>query len=470
MLKPPLAALSAVALSAAAIYFADSLHPVWWLMWLAPLPVLLLAPRLKVLSLFGAAFLAWAFGHLNLVSYYRIVQIPYPIITLAVTAPAALFALAVLLYRFLLLRSRPLAAAACFASFWTLCQYLTEYSGGSYGDLAYTQMDCLPLLQLASVTGMSGITFIVMFIPASAAAAVTTRANRTLLAVTAALLVAVFGFGIARLGGAGEDDPTVVVGMVVSDLKPNLLPEKPDEASRLLQQYADEAVKLGRRGARIILLPEMAAVVTPDHIAELDELFGQTARAANVRILVPIIHPTPEGRRNEARLYDATGRLEATYWKHHLVPVLEDRTRPGTEIAILRDPRSTLGIEICRDMDFVPLARRYGREGVGLLLVPAWDFVVDDWLHSRMAFMRAVENGFHLARLAKQGRMTLLDTRGRVRTERRSNAAPFSTLLAPVGLQAQPTFYTRWGDWFILALAVILVAGLAFGLRRRNAS
>lgn len=257
--------------------------------------------------------------------------------------------------------------------------------------------------------------------------------------------------------------------MVVSDLKENLLPEKPGEASRLLRQYAEEAVKLGCRGARIILLPEMAAVVTPDHIEELDQLFGQAARAANARILVPIIHPLPEGRRNEARLYDATGRLEATYWKHHLVPVLEDRTRPGTEMAILRDPRSTLGIEICRDMDFVPLARRYGREGVGLLLVPAWDFVVDGWLHSRMAFMRGVENGFHIARLAKQGRMTLLDTRGRVRTERHSNAAPFSTLLAPVGLQAQPTLYTRWGDWFIGVLAVLLVASLASGLRRRSA-
>ncbi|WP_321476200.1 nitrilase-related carbon-nitrogen hydrolase [uncultured Paludibaculum sp.] len=466
-MRPAVAAVAAVALSATAIFFADSLHPVWWLMWLAPIPVLLLAPRLTALPLFGAAFLAWAVGHLNLVSYYRMVQIPYAVIALAVAGPALLFGLSALLYRVLVLRGHALAAAAAFASFWTLCQYLIEYSGGSYGDLAYTQMNCLPLLQLASVTGMSGITFVVMLIPASVAAAVTARSKRAVLAVTAAVLVAVFGFGVSRLGSHG-DDPTVVVGMVVSDLKQNLLPEKPDDASRLLKQYAEEAVNLGRRGARIILLPEMAAVVTDDHLAELDQLFGQTARAANARILVPILHPMPEGRRNEARLYDATGRLEATYWKHHLVPVLEDRTRPGTELALLRDPRSTIGIEICRDMDFVPLARRYGREGTGLLLVPAWDFVVDDWLHSRMAFMRGVENGFHVARLAKQGRMTLLDAHGRVRVERDSKAAPFSTLLAPVGLQALPTLYTRWGDWFIGVLVLILCACLAYGFSRRS--
>ncbi|MGJ5819849.1 nitrilase-related carbon-nitrogen hydrolase [Paludibaculum fermentans] len=467
-MKPALAALSAVALSAAALFFADSLHPVWWLMWLAPIPVLLLATRLKALPLFGAAFLAWAAGHLNVVSYYRLVQIPYALIAVIVIAPAILFGLSVLLYRLLLLRGHALAAAAAFASFWTLCQSLIEYVGGSYGDLAYTQMDCLPLLQLAALTGMSGITFVIMLLPAAVAAALSVRYKRTVLAVTGMVLVVVLGFGISRLRSDGDDGPTVVVGMVVSDLKPNLLPEKPEDSSRLLKQYAEEAVKLGRRGARIIMLPEMVAVVEPEHIAELDQLFGQTARAANARILVPIIHPTPEGRRNEARLYDASGRLEATYWKHHLVPVLEDRTRPGTELTLLRDPRSTIGIEICRDMDFTPLARRYGREGAGLLLVPAWDFVVDDWLHSRMAFMRGVENGFHIARLAKQGRMTLLDTRGRVRMEHRSDAAPFSTLLAPVGLGAQPTLYTRWGDWFIAALALILCASLLDGLRRRG--
>ncbi|MGC4053740.1 MAG: nitrilase-related carbon-nitrogen hydrolase [Paludibaculum sp.] len=468
MLKPAVAALSAVALSAASVYFGDSLHPVWWLMWLAPLPVLLLATRLRALSLFGAAFLAWGIGHLNVISYYRLVQIPYSIIAFSIVGPAALFGLSVLLYRQLILRGHALSAAAAFASFWTLCQYLAGLSGGSYGNLAYTQMDCLPLLQLASLTGMAGITFVIMLLPAAAAAALTLRFNHAVLGVTAVVVVTALGFGVSRLRADGDDDPTVVVGMVVSDLKENLLPEKPEEAARVLKQYAEEAVKLGRRGARIVMLPEMAAVVTEDRITELDQLFSQTARAANARILVPIIHPMPEGRRNEARLYDATGRLEITYWKHHLVPVLEDRSRPGTEIALLRDPRATIGIEICRDMDFVPLARRYGREGTGLLLVPAWDFVVDDWLHSRMAFMRAVENGFHLARLAKQGRMTLLDARGRVRVERASNAAPFATLLAPVGLHPLPTYYTRWGDWFVGVLGVVLCACLVYGFSRRD--
>ena len=48
-------------------------------------------------------------------------------------------------------------------------------------------------------------------------------------------------------------------------------------------------------------------------------------------------------------------------------------------------------VAICKDLDYPPLGRAYARAEVGLLLVPAWDFQNDGWLHSRMAVMRGVE-------------------------------------------------------------------------------
>lgn len=59
---------------------------------------------------------------------------------------------------------------------------------------------------------------------------------------------------------------------------------------------------------------------------------------------------------------------------------------------------SVWGMQICKDMDFPRLSRRYGVKGVGLLLVPAWDFTLDGWLHGRMAVMRGVESGFTIVR------------------------------------------------------------------------
>ena len=49
-----------------------------------------------------------------------------------------------------------------------------------------------------------------------------------------------------------------------------------------------------------------------------------------------------------------------------------------------------------------------------LLLVPAWDFDVDGWLHGRMAILRGVESGFSIVRAPKQGILTVTDDRGRV--------------------------------------------------------
>jgi apolipoprotein N-acyltransferase len=84
------------------------------------------------------------------------------------------------------------------------------------------------------------------------------------------------------------------------------------------------------------------------------------------------------------------------------------------------------------------------------LLVPAWDFVADGWLHGRMAILRGVEDGFSIARAPKQGILTVSDDRGHVLAERASSAAPFATLVASVPVVNQPTLYARSGNWFPL--------------------
>ena len=58
--------------SAVALYFGTGLHPLWWLTWLAPIPVLVVAPRLSQKAAFAMAFLAWAVGGLNLWRYIRV--------------------------------------------------------------------------------------------------------------------------------------------------------------------------------------------------------------------------------------------------------------------------------------------------------------------------------------------------------------------------------------------------------------
>ena len=130
-----------------------------------------------------------------------------------------------------------------------------------------------------------------------------------------------------------------------------------------------------------------------------------------------------------------------------------------------REPSGLWGAAVCKDMDFPNPSRAYGAADLGLLLVPAWDFVDDGWLHDRMAVMRGVEYGFPIARVAKQGLMTVTDDRGRVLAERSSRATrPFSSLIADVPVRHEQTLYARFGDWFAwlcLAAAALCIAAAA---------
>jgi apolipoprotein N-acyltransferase len=114
-------------------------------------------------------------------------------------------------------------------------------------------------------------------------------------------------------------------------------------------------------------------------------------------------------------------------------------------------------------MDFPRLSRQYSQDGVGLLLVPAWDFVQDGWLHGRMAVLRGVESGFSIARSAKLGILTATDDRGRILVERGSIIGPpFATAVVAIPVRHDATIYSRFGDWFAwLCIMLIVVALLA---------
>ncbi len=128
-----------------------------------------------------------------------------------------------------------------------------------------------------------------------------------------------------------------------------------------------------------------------------------------------------------------------------------------------------IGLAICKDMDFHDIGQAYAARNAQLLLVPAWDFSIDGWLHSRMAIMRGVENGFAIARAARSGRLTLSDDRGRVLAEASSEKHD-AELVGDLPLRETQTLYSRWGDWFawLDLAALIVLLGLALRRSRRE--
>ena len=147
-----------------------------------------------------------------------------------------------------------------------------------------------------------------------------------------------------------------------------------------------------------------------------------------------------------------------------MLPPFESKFTVGNSQTTLQQPR--WGVTICKDMDFPGLSREYGRDGVGLLLVPAWDFDADGWLHGRMAILRGVEDGFSIARAPRHGILSVSDSRGRVLAERSTAAAPFSTILTQVPVNHEATLYSRAGDWFAWCCITLLLGLLVFARPR----
>jgi apolipoprotein N-acyltransferase len=235
---------------------------------------------------------------------------------------------------------------------------------------------------------------------------------------------------------------------------------------QLFGDYAGKCERLAAQGAQVIVLPEKIALLSDEATGRLDALFGAAAARAQASVVVGLDRGTSAKRLNEARLYSPDGSLAATYQKHHMVPGFEDADQPGTTITVLDRQAGVWGMQICKDMDFPRLSRDYGARGVGLLLVPAWDFTLDGWLHRRMAVMRGVESGFASARAAKQGLLTVSDDRDRVLAQRDAATVPFASLVTTVPVRHDATFYVRFGDWFAwlnVAALVLLLLGMAFG-------
>ena len=231
-----------------------------------------------------------------------------------------------------------------------------------------------------------------------------------------------------------------------------------EQALGLLREYADEIRRVTPAGTQVVVLPEKIGRISETALAEVDSLYSSAASATRAAIVLGLVRKMPSGAFNSSRLYSADGKLEANYDKHHLLPGVEPE-KPGDKRVVLDEPSGRWGLQICKDMDFPKLSREYAAEGANLLLVPAWDFNLDRWLHARMAVLRAVENGFALARSARNGLLTLSDNRGRILAERETVPDRFASITGKVNVSREETFYARTGDWFAwLCVAAVRVS------------
>jgi apolipoprotein N-acyltransferase len=446
--------LLAALASGGMLILAGDLEPWWAVAWVAPLPLLVAAfraPAGEARVLAAGAGLVAAAG----VTGYR-AEITGPAVTLGLALLTGLaWMLVVAGARAAMLGSRHWLTGFAYPVLWaavdTLVGALSPH--GTAGSLAYSQMDALPVIQVASVAGTAGVVFAVSLFPSVLAVAWCRRGDidRPWLAygVPAVVLVSVLAFGVGRLAAAPQA-PTIGVGLAAVD-RPRTAGAGGDPWDAYLQAVA----RMAEDGARVVVLPEKIAPLDVGAAARVRVRLADAARSRQLYLVAGVTVLAGGHRENRAWLFGPDGALVADYAKQHLIPGLERDFVPGRELVVRRVADREMAVAICKDMDFAPLGRGYGGRGAVAVLVPAWDFERDAWLHARMATLRGVESGYTVIRAARQGLLSVTDRYGRVIGEAPSGSAPVARLVvaAPLG-PGQPTPYARVGDvfgWLCLA-------------------
>jgi apolipoprotein N-acyltransferase len=393
--------------SAVLFYFGTGLAPIGTLTWLAPLPILWLAPRLPWWGAVGLALAAWIAGATNMSSYYaRDLKLPVPRVAGFTLMGGLLLAGAVTAFRALILAGQPLMAALAVPLIWVAGEFRVSVTQphGAWWSLAYTQSSSRFMLQPLALTGVWGLSFLILFTPAAIAAAVLAERKTAIIAAAVVVLLAAASFSAVRLATTAKG-PTVRVGLIALSQQqdPVRLP------SLLLQSYLDGMRDLAERGATTIVAPEAVFRVDEPDLEQLTDALTALSRETHATLVLGAV----VGTSNTALVASPDGQLHR-YAKQHLIPGLEDSLEPGSGTLVLD---GGTGVLICKDLDFPATVRDTRAAGARLLVAPAWDFDRDGWLHSRMALARSVQFGMPVLRSARAGRLTVTDPYGRVIAE-----------------------------------------------------
>ena len=312
---------------------------------------------------------------------------------------------------------------------------------GTAGSTAYSQYGSLPLLQLVSVTGIWGLTFLISWLAPVvnqiwergwSDSAVRAPAVLLVVAFTAALL-----FGGARLAFAAPAAETVRVAALAPDralselayAAPDLTSGSQDERALARNEYFapvlddlfDRSEREALAGAKIIAWSEAAARTLEEDQSSVIDRAADLARKHGVYLQVSMIVQLPAGsearggprNENHAVLLDPDGSIVWDYQK--LKPTPGDGQHPAAgEIPTVDTPYGRLATIICQDDFFPGLVRQAGAADVDILLVPSSDWESVAAWHAQQAPFRAVENGVAIVRPTRQGISLATDGQGRL--------------------------------------------------------
>jgi apolipoprotein N-acyltransferase len=444
---------SAALISGVLLYLSQGLSDLWYLSWLALIPVLWLAySEVPAWQLIIASMGAWLAGQIYAFQCYGAVS---PLLILSGLLPLTiLFPLGLVFARFAQRRASGLATLLAYPACWTALEYLygRVAPNGSFGSLAYSQVSAPLLIQSASLLGMYSITFLIcLFANAIAMNLHGFLRSYRLLAIALAVCALNVAFGSIRLSQPRPAPITVSAFVDGGAMQAAYRSDTLESALAVSEAYAGAIHEAANQGAQLAVTAEGDIVTRKEWRDAILAPLKAIAVERKMQIIAGVYERVPPADLAFALKPDGTIQ---SYAKRHLVPFVETEFTPGRASGRLD---GSLAMEICKDMDFPRTILGDAKGGIRLMAVPAGDFVKDAWLHARMAIMRGVEGGFAIIRAADDGLLTVSDAQGRVIAQKTAASAGMTVLVAPLALGPGPTLYTFIGDTFagcVIALCI----------------
>jgi apolipoprotein N-acyltransferase len=365
--------------------------------------------------------------------------------------------------------------------------------------LGYSQHRHLPFIQIASITAVYGVSFLLVLSAALLAyAGLESDQGRRRSAGLGLLLMVgtVFLVGLAVLNRPFPVDGVVRVGLIQANIAQD---EKwnPASAEINLGKHFDLTATAAERGARLVVWPESAVPLRFDESPDVAQELRAMSRSRGLYLLFGNDDRRSVGEEERlyvgAKMLTPDGDLALRYHKIRLVPFGEyvpmqplitlggrvaaklvqqvSDFSPGDEPTTAVVDGHRVGAFICYEAIFPDLARLFARDGADLLV----NITNDAWYgrtsaphqHLAMATFRAVENGKYLVRAANTGISAVVDPRGRL-LESTSLFAP-AVVVRDVPTVPGQTFYARHGDVFAWGcLLATLLLTLQSGFRRHH--
>ncbi len=386
--------------------------------------------------------------------------------------------------------------------FWITCEILRAnwLSENAWGLLGYSQYRWLPLIQVADLTGVYGISFVVVMVNVALyrclkqfvhrksrpeAASWTLRDWGTTVGVPVLILGAVLLYGFPRLDryqGLSRGQPGIRAAVIQGNIKRDYR-WKSIYYGKNLTKYLKMSRRPEARDVDLLVWPENAVNFHPDR----ESLFLGLIRKSIAKPDRPLLTGAPHlnmgpGKRkkffNASYLITGVG-IQGMYKKIHLMLFSERKPWwvkkyfgapgeapasffPGKEHTVFSLPEFSFSTPICIEMAYPELIRSFVDNGAELLV----NISNDSWFgpgagtyqHLIFSTIRAVENRRFVLRAANTGISAVISPAGEIldRTALNEDAV----LVADVVPLKDRTFYTRWGDLFAVLCSLVTLCSV----------